>query len=62
MLFKKIELLCEKNEITISFLEKAVGLGNGTIRLWKDSSPKVSSLSAVASYFGVTLDDLVREE
>lgn len=62
MLFSRIEALCEKHGVTIASLERAVGLGNGTIRLWAGSSPKVKSLKAVADYFGVTIDELIKED
>lgn len=62
MLFSRIEALCEKHGVTIASLERSVGLGNGTIRLWVESSPKVKSLKAVADYFGVTIDELMKDD
>lgn len=60
MLFENITALCKDRGITISRLEKEVGLGNATIRGWAQSSPKIDKLKKVADYFEVTLDDLLR--
>lgn len=60
MLFENIKALCKDRGITISKLEKETGLGNATVRGWEQSSPKVDKLKKVADYFGVTLDDLLK--
>lgn len=62
MLLKKIEDECKKRNITISALEKEVKLGNATIKGWGESSPKVSNLKKVADYFGLTIDELLKED
>lgn len=59
MLFESIEAMCRERKITISALEKAVGLGNATIKGWKESSPRVDTLQKVADYFGCTIDELL---
>jgi transcriptional regulator with XRE-family HTH domain len=59
MLYSKIEAMCKKKHITIAALEKAVGLGNATIRGWEKSSPRIDSLIKVAEYFGCTVDELM---
>ena len=61
MLYDKIEAMCQKNGVSVSALEKAVGLGNATIKGWVESSPKVDNLKKVADYFGCTIDDLMKE-
>ena len=62
MLYKNILVLCEKRKISVAALEKALGLGNATIRGWEQSSPRLSNVQAVAEYFGCTVDDLIREK
>ena len=62
LIIEKIESLCKKKGISISRLEKEVGLGNATIRGWEFSSPKVENLVKVADYFGVTVDDLLTDQ
>lgn len=59
MIFKNICNLCKEKGISVSKLEKEVGLGNATIRGWKVASPTAANLKLVADYFGVTVDDLL---
>lgn len=61
MILENIYALCKKNGISVFALEKAVGIGNGTIARWGKSSPRVDRLQSVAKYFGVTVDDLLCE-
>ena len=60
MLYSKIEAMCKDRGISISGLEKAVGLGNATIKGWKESSPRFDNLIKVADYFGCTVDELTK--
>ena len=62
MLYKRIEEKCRERGISVSALEKTVGLGNATIKGWSESSPKVENLKKVADYFGCTIDELLKEE
>ena len=48
--------------MNFSKLEKAVGLGNGVIGKWQNSSPRVDSVKLVADFFGVTVDDLLADK
>lgn len=60
MIFDTILNLCKKEGITIARLEKECGFGNATIRGWKESSPSVEKLKAVADYFHVSIDYLTK--
>lgn len=60
MLLENITALCRKRNISIARLEREVGLGNATVRGWKESSPSADNLKKVADYFGVSMDSLVR--
>lgn len=62
MIYKNVLALCEKHGITVGGLERALGLGNATIRGWQTSSPRVSTVKVVAEYFGVTVDELLKED
>lgn len=62
MIFDTIRAMCENRGISISRLEKEVGLGNATIRGWVTSSPTVEKLKLVADFFGCTVDDLLCPE
>ena len=59
VLFKKICEICKERGISIARLEREAGLGNATVRGWATSSPTVDSLSKVASYLGVSIDELL---
>lgn len=61
MIFTNIVRLCKEKGISVSKLEKDLGIGNATVRNWRASSPTVEKLKLVADYFGVTLDELLRE-
>ena len=55
-----IRQLCVENKTTLAAVERALGLGNGTIRRWDDShSPGVTYVASVAGYFGITVDRLL---
>lgn len=59
MIYTKVAQLCKQRGISISKLEKEVGIGNGTIGRWEKSSPTVESIKKVADYFGVSVDSLI---
>ena len=59
MVLDEIRRLCKEQNITVADLEKNVGLSNGAVGKWANSSPRVDSLKAVADFFGVTVDDLL---
>lgn len=58
---KIIKDLCEANGTTLKALERNLSLGNGTIRRWDDSAPSVDKLVRVANYFGVSVNDLLKD-
>lgn len=55
VIFEKIVSICKKRNISISKLEKECGLGNGTVKGWESSQPRIDSLKKVADYFSVTV-------
>lgn len=62
MLADKIRALCESRGKAVGAVEAACGLSIGAISKWNVSSPTVKNLKAVADYFGVTVDELLRED
>ena len=62
MIVNNIRALCEQRNMTIAALEREVGIGNGVIARWNDKNPRLDKAKAVADYFGVTVDDLLRAE
>lgn len=61
MIYQKIRALCTEKGITVSELEKQCGFSTGTIGKWRTFNPVVTRLKAVADYFGVTVDSLLKE-
>lgn len=62
MIVDNVRSLCKERGMSISALEKAANLGNGTISRWGSSSPRVDSLLSVAKCLGVPLDRLLLTE
>ena len=61
MIVKNIKKLCSTNGTNFSALEKTLNFGNSTIAKWGTHSPSVDKLKKVADYFGVTIDELLKE-
>ena len=60
LLYANIVELCKEKGIPIARLEKECGLGNATVKGWETGNPRVDTLKAVADYFGVSIDYLLR--
>ena len=59
-MYERVAELCRKKKMTVYELEKAVGLGNGTISKWKTMpNPKCETLYKVAKFFGVRMEYLM---
>lgn len=56
---ERIRELCNKNNTSVTKLEKALGYGNGSITKQKTKSMSCDRLKAIADYFGVTMDYLM---
>ena len=61
-IFENVQALCKERNISIARLEREAGLGNATVRGWKKCSPGVGTLLKVATYFGCTVEDLIKED
>ena len=61
MLLTNIRLLCKEKGISVSKLEQATGISNGTIGRWGESSPTVENVRKVAEFFDTTVDALIHE-
>lgn len=61
MILDNIKVLCRERKTNITDMEKEVGLGFGTVYKWGKVSPSVANLKLVADYFGVTVDELLKE-
>lgn len=60
-MFENIIKLCKERGITVTVLEKELGFGNCTISKWKNVSPSINKVKKVAEYFGVSIEDLLKE-
>jgi len=61
MIYDKIKLLCVNKRMSICTLEKKVGLSNGAVGKWRESSPSLDSLRKVAKYFDVPIEYFLQE-
>ncbi len=61
MILDNIKRLCAEKGICLKALEEATGIGNGVIAKWATGAPRIDTLKKVADYFGVTVDELLRE-
>lgn len=59
---KKIRQLCLERGISVRQLEKAVGIGNGSVLRWEKQEPSAKNLQKVADYFGVSTYYLLDDE
>ena len=51
--------IIQKQGLTFKSVERACGLGNGTIKRWEYQSPRLDGLLKVSNYLHVALDTLV---
>lgn len=61
LLLDNIATLCRDKGISLAKLERDLGFGNATIRMWAKSSPSIEKVKAVADFFGVSVDYLISE-
>lgn len=62
LLMDNIRRLAKKTGVSLTEVEVCAGLGKKTIWRWATVSPSVAKLKRVADYFGVTVDELLRED
>lgn len=55
----RIRMLSKQKGLSITELEKVLGLGNGTIGKWNKQSPSCNKVKLVANFFSVSIDYLV---
>lgn len=58
-LVERIQYLCTQNGIKIKPLEETLGIANGSIKKWNNSSPSCERILKVAQYFHVSVDWLL---
>lgn len=60
MIYEKVAKLCAERGLSIRALEQELKLGNGTIKGWERTNPRVDLLKRVCDYFGITLDEMMK--
>lgn len=60
--YEKIKMLCDKKKIAVTYLEKELGFGRGSIGKMKNGSTSAERLQKIANYFGVTVGFLIGSE
>ena len=55
-LVDRIEVTIKEKKLTFNRVEHELGFGNGTIKRWKEQSPRLDKLIKVAEYLNVSLD------
>lgn len=60
MLVKRIEEWCKENNTSIFALEKMCGIGNATIRGWREFTPRLESLLKISRVTGIPIDELIK--
>ena len=58
-MYERIKALCLSKKLSISELQRRCGLNSDAIRRWKEHSPSISSVKAVADELGTTVDYLI---
>lgn len=61
MIYDVIKRMAEERNVSIYQIEKELKLSNGSISKWNVSDPTVSKLQKVATYLGVTTEEILRE-
>lgn len=56
---ESIKELCKSNNITVSQLEKNIGLSQGLVSKWVNTTPSFDKIVDIADYFHVSLDEVV---
>ena len=62
MIWERIKEIAEKQGKSITAIEKEAGLSNGLIGKWRESSPSVENLLAVAKVLNVSISELTDEK
>jgi len=62
LLVENIKSLCRQRNITIAELERSIGFGNGTVGRWDCKRPSIDRVKEVADYFGMAVDELLKQE
>ncbi len=60
-MYQKVKLLCEQQNISVSYLEKSLEFSTGSICKWSKSTPSADKLQKVSKYFNVPISYFLEE-
>lgn len=60
-IYENVMRLINEKHMTRGEVERIAGLGNGTIKGWKDGGASVEKVEKVANALGVSFGELIRE-
>lgn len=59
IIVNSIKSLCKNRNITVSQLEKEIGLSQGLVSKWLNTTPSLDKIVDIADYFHVSIDEVV---
>lgn len=57
----KIKALAKSRGLTIMQVEEQCGIGKKSIYSWNTNKPSIDKVKRVADFFGITIDELIKE-
>lgn len=60
--FDRVKELCDLEEISVSQMEKEIGISQGAAYKWKVSSPSQKMFEKLSAFFNVSVDYLITGE
>ncbi len=60
-IYANIVQRCKDRKTSIAAVEKAAGIGNGTISGWENGYPRIDTLAKVAAALETTIEELMAE-
>lgn len=63
MFFEQLDMICKKQNTSVTSVINAIGLSKGNIRNWKNGiTPKYETRLAIANYLGISIDLLLTDD
>lgn len=59
MLYNNVKVLCERDGISVSHLERTLNFPRSSICKWNENEPGIRKVQKVADYFGVSIEKLL---
>ena len=59
-MYSRVKELCKMHNISVSELESELEFSRGSLCKWNVNVPSITKVKAVADYFHVTVDELLK--